>query len=289
MSEEADADADDEVASADGSFHSAKDAASPVEDVLSEEQPEDAKPEVAKTEVAKPEVTKPEVTKPEVKKTTARAIPASGFTPPPRTSSSNDSNYDPNATRKGGDNGGAHSELISTLRRIDGKQYPGYHDIESATKGWVNESEGYSLYIARAQSDTFSRPTKCRVIVKASKAQFPPISYQNRVRNVALGDYLNRVFYKCCKDMGADIAAEDSEEHGGHGGRGYGGRGGRGGRGYGGRGGGSYNIAKGGDIDVSFYCFCSGILIDIISTFRYQKLTIPLRHFTDCQANSKCY
>jgi len=262
MSEEADAD-DDEVASADGSFHSAKDAASPVEDVLNDEQPEDSKAEDTKPEVSeKPEVVaKPEVAKPEVKKTTARAIPASGFTPPPRTSSSSKSDYDPNATRKGGDNGGTHSDLISTLRRIDGKQYPGYHDIESATKGWVNETEGYSLYIARAQSDTFSRPTKCRVIVKASKAQFPPVSYQNRVRNVALGDYLNRVFYKCCKDMGADIAAEDSEEHGssGRGGRGYGGRGGRGGRGYGGRGGGSYNIAKGGDIDVSFQCVRFGI------------------------------
>jgi len=132
--------------------------------------------------------------------------------------------FDPNSPRLGGDNGGAHSELVELLRRLDGKQYPGYHDIESSTKGWVNDMEGYSLYIARTQSDPYAKPTRCRVIVKSETAKFPPVSYQNKVRSVALGDYLNRMFHECCKDMGA---------------------------GEGGQGGGGWNGPKGGDIEIT--------------------------------------
>jgi len=31
-------------------------------------------------------------------------------------------------------------------------------------------------------------------VVANETAKFPPVSYQNKVRSVALGDYLNRVF-----------------------------------------------------------------------------------------------
>lgn len=117
--------------------------------------------------------------------------------------------FDINAPRKGGNNGGSHSDLVELLHRLDGKQYPGYHDIESSTKGWINDTEGYSLYIARTQSDPFARPTRCRVVVTSEMAKFPPVSYQNKVRSVALGDYLNRVFYECCNSMGADVGAGD--------------------------------------------------------------------------------
>ena len=90
------------------------------------------------------------------------------------------------APRLGGNNGGAQTALVELLRRLEGKQYPAYHDIESSTKGWVNDTEGYCLYIARAQSDPFAKPTRCRVIVKSAAAKFPPVSYQNKIRSVAL-------------------------------------------------------------------------------------------------------
>lgn len=89
--------------------------------------------------------------------------------------------------------------------------------------------EGYSLYIGRAQGDPYARPTRCRVIVEGATAKFPPVSYQNKIRSVALGDYLNRVFFGCCKNMGADVAA---------------------GEGGGGQGGKSWSGPKGGDIEV---------------------------------------
>lgn len=143
--------------------------------------------------------------------------------------------YNPNIPRLGGDNGGTHSDLVELLRNLEGKQYPRYHDIESSTKGWVNHTDGYSLYIGRAQGDPFAKPTRCRVIVKGATAKFPPVSYQNKIRSVALGDFLNRQFYECCKSMGADVAVN------GENGQGSGGKG--------------WNSPKGGDIEVR-YCFC---------------------------------
>ena len=53
---------------------------------------------------------------------------------------------------------------------------------------------GVSLCIGRAQSDPYAKPTRCRIVVANETAKFPPVSYQNKVRSVALGDYLNRVF-----------------------------------------------------------------------------------------------
>ena len=125
--------------------------------------------------------------------------------------------FDINAPRLGGNNGGSHAELVELLRRLDGRQYPGYHDIESSTKGWVHDAGGYSLFIARAQSDPFAKPTRCRVIVKSDIARFPPVSYLNKVRSVALGDYLNRVFYDVCKNIGADVGASGAGESGNRG------------------------------------------------------------------------
>eukprot|EP00804_Cyclotella_cryptica_P007824 CCRYP_001411-RB/>CCRYP_001411-RB protein AED:0.17 eAED:0.17 QI:29/0.8/0.66/1/0.6/0.5/6/2719/680 len=115
--------------------------------------------------------------------------------------------YDPNAPRPIGDNGGTHKDFIDLLRSLDQKQYPAYRDIESCTKGWINDMEGYKLFIGRAQSDPYAKPTRCRVIVANETAKFPPVSYQNKVRSVALGDYLNRMFFQCCKQMGADVGA----------------------------------------------------------------------------------
>ncbi|EJK53022.1 hypothetical protein THAOC_27607 [Thalassiosira oceanica] len=113
--------------------------------------------------------------------------------------------FDPNVPKSGGDNGGSHDELVDLLRRLDGKSYPAYHDIESSTRGWANDDDGYTLYVARAQSDPFAKPTRCRVIVKGDTAKFPTVSYQNRIRTVALSDFLNRMFYDCCRTMGADV------------------------------------------------------------------------------------
>lgn len=101
--------------------------------------------------------------------------------------------------------GGSYADLKLALQQLDGKQYPAYHDLETpATRAWVNENQGFSLYIGRTQSDPFAPPTRCRIIVPASTAQLPPELYSNRIRSMALSDYLHRIMYAKCQGMGAN-------------------------------------------------------------------------------------
>ena len=103
--------------------------------------------------------------------------------------------------------GGSYDDLRNLLRRIDGKSYGAYHDLDTDAKnGWVNSKEGFTFFCERAQSDPFAPPTRCRVVVDSSKARFPPQSYSNRIRSMALADYLLRTLHKACKNLGADAA-----------------------------------------------------------------------------------
>jgi predicted ABC-class ATPase len=99
--------------------------------------------------------------------------------------------------------GGSYADLKRVLSQIDGRQYPAYHDLETS-KGWRNDDVGFSLYIARTQSDPFAPPTRCRVLVSASAAQFPPFLYSNKIRAIGLTDYLQRALYANCQAMGAN-------------------------------------------------------------------------------------
>jgi len=101
--------------------------------------------------------------------------------------------------------GGSYSDLKRTLSQIDGRQYPAYHDLETST-GWRNEEGGFVLYIGRTQSDPFAPPTRCRMIVDASTALFPPSLYSNKIRAIALADYLQRALHANCLSMGANAA-----------------------------------------------------------------------------------
>ena len=98
--------------------------------------------------------------------------------------------------------GGTYADLKRLLAQIDGRQYPAYHDLESSN-GWTNEAAGFTLFVGRAQSDPFAPPTRCRLIVSASTAQFPQSLYSNKVRAIALTDYLQRALYTNCQSMGA--------------------------------------------------------------------------------------
>ena len=178
--------------------------------------------------------------------------------------------FDPNVPRPGGNNGGDYSSLLEIFRRLDGKQYPHYRDIESSSKGWVNDTEGYSLYIGRAQSDPFAKPTRCRVIIKSDTANFPSISYQNKIRSVALGDYLNRVFFDCCNSMGANLGAREGDQGGGNG-----------------HGGGGWSGPKGGDIEVRSsvrYVLCAvsfkkRVQVEALTHIRFcPKISAPTQH-----------
>ena len=81
--------------------------------------------------------------------------------------------------------------LRSALLRLDGASYKAYKDI----KGNYQFSD-FTLIIDYVQGDPFASPSKLRVKVPQSIAQFPQQLYQSRSREIALRDYLTRQFHR---------------------------------------------------------------------------------------------
>jgi len=82
------------------------------------------------------------------------------------------------------------SDLQATLRRIDRRGYKAYKDIAGAYDLGV-----CNLYIDRVQGDPFAAPSLVRLRVPHSAARFPAHLFSNRVRRIALQDYLIRIAY----------------------------------------------------------------------------------------------
>ncbi len=81
--------------------------------------------------------------------------------------------------------------LKSILDRIDGRGYKAYKDIQGEYDfGW------YVLHIDNVQSDPFAPPSRMRLTVRQDKAGFPAELFNNRIRKVALEDYLTRCFIR---------------------------------------------------------------------------------------------
>ncbi len=81
------------------------------------------------------------------------------------------------------------SELRSTLRRIDGRGYKAYKDIQGAY-----DFGEYMLFIDHVQGDPFATPSRMRVRVGQEVAGFPAESFCSKSREVALRDFLARRF-----------------------------------------------------------------------------------------------
>ncbi len=80
-------------------------------------------------------------------------------------------------------------DLQKTLRRIDGKGYKAYRDIE----GEYDLGE-YVLSVDHVQRDPFAPASRIRVIILQERAGFPPDTCQSAGRRTATGDYLTRLF-----------------------------------------------------------------------------------------------
>ncbi len=83
------------------------------------------------------------------------------------------------------------SDLKKTLTRINRKGYKAYKDLKGAY-----DFGDYLLYIDHVQGDPFASPSRLRVRVNQDVAGFPLDTYSNRSREIALRDYLSRVFYR---------------------------------------------------------------------------------------------
>lgn len=88
-------------------------------------------------------------------------------------------------------------DLRSILRRIDGKGYKAYKDIEG-----VYDFQDFALHVDRAQGDPFASPSNIRVRVGQKLAGFPREAYENKSREIALRDYITRAFLKASKRYG---------------------------------------------------------------------------------------
>jgi len=109
-------------------------------------------------------------------------------------------------------------DLKRLLLRIDGKQYPAYHDLEPYV--WSHPS-GFTLEVGRAQSDPYAPPTRCRVVVPRPASGLDPLLFQNKVRRIATADYLLRGLYASCRLNGADRSLSGAGNNNGGGGGGW--------------------------------------------------------------------
>ncbi len=82
------------------------------------------------------------------------------------------------------------NNLRSALLRLDGASYKAYKDIKGNY-----QFPDFTLIIDYIQGDPFASPSKFRVIVPQSVAQFPKQLYKSGSREIALRDYLTRQFH----------------------------------------------------------------------------------------------
>lgn len=109
--------------------------------------------------------------------------------------------------------GGTSVQLQDTLRRIDGRGYKAYHDIQ----GQWRFTE-FTLFVDHVQGDPYASPSKCRVLVPAAVAALPPALWSSRIRRVAVCDYLTRSFGAAVRASGGDVRAQGGGWHGEKGG-----------------------------------------------------------------------
>jgi len=83
---------------------------------------------------------------------------------------------------------GTKEDLRRILTRIDGRGYKAYKEIEGAY-----DFGPYECLIDHVQADPFADPSRVRIRVPMSVAQFPPDTYANKSREVGLRDYLTRI------------------------------------------------------------------------------------------------
>jgi len=80
-------------------------------------------------------------------------------------------------------------DLRRILNRIDGKGYPAYKDIRGHY-----QFPGFTLLIDHVQGDPFAAPSRLRVRVPQRIAGYPPDTYSQPSRRIALADFLTRAF-----------------------------------------------------------------------------------------------
>ena len=86
--------------------------------------------------------------------------------------------------------------LRNILQRIDGAGYKAYKDIKGSY-----QFNHFIMKCDRVSNDPFASPSKLRVKIPQSIAQFPPQLYKSKSREIALRDYLTREFATVARNL----------------------------------------------------------------------------------------
>ncbi|RLE41605.1 ATPase [Candidatus Woesearchaeota archaeon] len=87
-------------------------------------------------------------------------------------------------------------ELRQRLRAIDGKGYKAYKELKGNY-----DFEWFELFIDHVQGDPFATPSRIRVRVPQKTAGFPSYTFKNKIREIALRDFLARCFCLSAKGI----------------------------------------------------------------------------------------
>jgi predicted ABC-class ATPase len=86
--------------------------------------------------------------------------------------------------------------LRQSLRRIDGRGYKAYKDIRGEYR-----FPKFTLFIDYVQGDPFASPSRLRVRVPQSVANYPAQTFRNRSRRIGLENYLLSVFALVAREV----------------------------------------------------------------------------------------
>ncbi|KAI9143114.1 hypothetical protein BKA69DRAFT_1123567 [Paraphysoderma sedebokerense] len=83
-------------------------------------------------------------------------------------------------------------DLHTMLTQIEGQSYGSYKRIKGS---YLFPSSQITLIVDQVQGDAYASPSRLRARIPMTAAGFPPDTYSNRIRAIALADVLTREFY----------------------------------------------------------------------------------------------
>ncbi|KAG6949928.1 hypothetical protein JG688_00014420 [Phytophthora aleatoria] len=108
-------------------------------------------------------------------------------------------------------------QLGHVLQEIHNRNYGAYHELERVFE-FQSNSLRFALEFDHIQGDPYASPSRAHVTVSATSAAFPAEMHQDKVCNVALCDYLTRVFAASARSCGADAKTTSNSWQGAKGG-----------------------------------------------------------------------
>ncbi|KAJ2724652.1 hypothetical protein GGI07_001804 [Coemansia sp. Benny D115] len=106
------------------------------------------------------------------------------------------------------------AELTRLLQSLDGSQYGQYKQL----LGRQFNFEQFTLQFDRIQADAFAPPSRIRIRIPQTQAQFPGECYSTRVRAVATAHFLSRVVHDTLSELQGSSKDTSSGSGGGRGG-----------------------------------------------------------------------